>query len=136
MITAPCWTVTSADALLPAPPSFDVMFPVTLCWSPRLVPATFTPNVHDPWGGSVAPDSVMLLVPVEIEPPPHDPIRTRGLSVTIPDGNVSEKLIPVSGTPFGLTMLNIRFVVAPSEIKLSVKVLTNSGGLFTLQLAL
>ena len=56
--------------------------------------------------------------------------------MTIPDGNVSEKPTPVRGTPFGLTMLNIRSVVAPSEIKISVKVFVRRGGLFTLQLAL
>src|SRR5437867_12561876 len=96
MITAPCWTVISAAAWLPAPPSIDVTFPVTLGLSPRVVPATFTPNVHDPRGGSVAPDSVMLFVVGELEPPQHDPIMPSGAVVTLSDGNATENATRVA----------------------------------------
>src|SRR5437762_9609001 len=128
MMTFPSSTLRLAKAWLPSPPCVDVTFPVRLFFTPVAVPATFTLNVHEPRGPSVAPDRLMLSVPVEIEPPPHEPFNTTGLSITRPDGSVSEKPTPDSGTAFGLVIVKLRVVVPNWGITESVNDLVIDGG--------
>src|SRR5437773_9874852 len=136
MMTFPSCTVRLAKASLPSPPCVEVTFPVRLFFTPRVVPATFTLNVHEPRGPSVAPDRPMLSVPVEIEPPPHEPVNTTGLSITRPDGKVSEKPMPVSVMAFGLVIVKLRVVVPPCGITESVNALLIDGGPIAVQVAL
>src|SRR6266516_3341545 len=136
MMTFPSSTLRVAKAWLPSPPAVEVTFPVRLFFTPRVVPATFTLNVHEPRGPSVAPDRLILSVPVEIEPPPHEPLNTTGLSITRPAGSASEKPVPASDTAFVLVMVKLRVVVPNWGIVVAANALLIVGGPVTVQVAL
>ena len=69
-------TVTLAEAVLPVPPSFELIVPVVLLLTPAVVPVTFTAKVHDALPASGAPVKLTLPDPATavIVPPPHDPL--------------------------------------------------------------
>jgi hypothetical protein len=69
-------TVTLAEAVLPVPPSVELIVPVVLLLTPAVVPVTFTAKVHDALPASGAPVKLTLPDPATavIVPPPHDPL--------------------------------------------------------------
>ena len=76
---------------------------------------TFTANVHDALGPSVAPARLRVFVPAGavIVPPSHDPVRLLGVEITRPEGSVSKNVMPGSAKGFGLVIRKLNAVVSP-----------------------
>jgi hypothetical protein len=89
-------TIKLAEAVLPVPPSFEVMADVTLFFVPGAVPVTFTATVHAP-----PPDKLPALKLTVEEPasavttPLQEFVTPLGFATCRPGGSVSEKLTPV-----------------------------------------
>jgi hypothetical protein len=71
LIVAGLSTVTLAEAVFPVPPFVDVTAVVVLLLSPDVVPVTVTKNVQVPPAGIVAPASVIKLLVLTDNVPPH-----------------------------------------------------------------
>ena len=107
-------TVTLAEAPVPAPPCVEPAPPVTLFSTPAAVPVTFTPNVHDAFAASVAPDMITLPDPAlaKIDPLGQDPVIMLGEETCSPAGKVSPNPIPLRAVPvFGLVIVKLSVVV-------------------------
>jgi hypothetical protein len=91
-------TLTLAEAVPPVPPCVDVTFPVVLFWFPAAIPVTFTENVQEVLGASVAPDRLAIFVPcvAVIVPPPQVPVSPFGVEINKPAGSVSLNPTPPS----------------------------------------
>jgi hypothetical protein len=107
-------TVTLAEAPAPPPPSVEPTAPVTLFNVPAAAPVAFTPNVHEAFGASMAPDMITLPDPAvaKIDPPGQDPVIMLGEETCSPAGKVSPNPIPLSAVPvFGLVIVKLSVVV-------------------------
>ena len=105
-----------AEAVPPAPASLEATGPLTLFFTPRLVPVTFTVTVQFAPPASVIPDALMLLEPaVAVRVPTQVPSRPLGVATSRPDGRLSVKPMPVTGViGLGLVSVKLRPVVALS----------------------
>jgi len=115
----------------PAPLSVDVMGPVVLLLTPKVVPVTFTEKVHDPLPGNVPPERLMLLeaTTAVMVPLPQEPLIPLGVATTRPDGSVSEKSTPVSAIKlFGLVIVKVKLVVPLSGMVAAPNALVMVGG--------
>jgi hypothetical protein len=107
-------TVMLAEAPAPVPPSVEPDPPETLFSTPAAVPVTFTPNVHDAFAASVAPDMITLPDPAlaKIDPLGQDPVIMLGEETCSPAGKVSPNPTPVRAVPvFGFVMVKLSVVV-------------------------
>src|ERR1017187_8676531 len=103
-------TVTLAEAVRPVPPSTEVTAPETLFLTPRLVPVTFTPNMHEALPARVAPDRLTALDPAVavIVPAPQLPVCPLGVATTSPAGRLSMTPTPVKPLPtLGLVIVKV-----------------------------
>jgi hypothetical protein len=107
-------TVTLAEAPVPAPPCVEPAPPATLFSTPAAVPVTFTPNVHEAFAASVAPDMITLPDPAlaKMDPLGQDPVIMLGEETCSPAGKVSPNPTPLSAVPvFGLVIVKLSVVV-------------------------
>jgi len=99
---------------------------------------TFTPNVQDPLAGIVPPVSVMLVASAAAKsvPVPQDPMGTGGVLTTRPAGKLSVTAVPVSPVDaFGLAMVKLSVVLAPSAMFAAPNVFVMDGGARTVSVA-
>jgi hypothetical protein len=131
-----CWmvgapTLSVAVAVFPVPPFVEVTGPVVLVLSPSVVPWTVTDTVHDEPTPTVPPDRLTLELPdVAVAVPPHAFVTLGVPSTTTPDGRLSVKATPVSGSTFALGLVIVNVSVAPpfSAIVDGLKTLAIDGG--------
>jgi hypothetical protein len=110
-------TVTLADAVLPAPPSFEVTFPVVLFFTPAVVAVMLTEAVHVPLAALVPPVKLRVVSPALGAKVPHDVLAFGVVATCRPEGNASVKLTPVNVVPaFGLVKVNANVAVPFSGI--------------------
>lgn len=81
-------TVKFADAVLPWPPFTEVTWAVVLVYCPEAVPVTVTLNVQGVPTATVAPESVMALVPAKVCSVPLHTVEVE-LATVRPVGSVS-----------------------------------------------
>lgn len=134
-------TVRSAVAALPAPPSVELTFPVTLCLRPAVVPVTFTVMVQLPNGPS-APFArlTLALAATALILPRQEPLTPFGVATTRPEGRLSVNARPVRVDAFGLFRVRLRLVVPLRAMLDAPKTLPMVGGRtadagFTMRLA-
>jgi hypothetical protein len=106
-------TVRLADAVPPAPPSFELTAPVVLFLVPALVLCTLTVTVQEALAARVP--AVKLTEPdpaVAVAVPPQELLRPLGVATTRPAGRVSVNATPVRPVPaFGFVMVKVSEVV-------------------------
>src|SRR5579885_3278709 len=103
-----------AEAVPPGPDSFAVILPVTLFFTPGVMPVTFTEKVQLALDASVPPLSDTLPDPdtAVIVPPPQLPAKPFGVATINPSGRLSVKATPVRAKLIlGLFTLNVSEVV-------------------------
>jgi hypothetical protein len=115
----------------------DVTGPVVLMKSSGKVALTFTRNVQEVPGGSVAPERLTAFDPetAVMLPPPHDPVRPFGVATTRPVGNVSAKATPVSATVLALATVKLRLVLPFDTMREAPNDFVIEGGTTTATLA-
>ena len=88
-------TLTLAEAVLPEPPSVEVMALVRLfCW-PAAEPETLTVKAQEPEEAMVVGEKLMTLVAcTAVTEPVQEPVSPLGEEMTSPAGRVSEKATP------------------------------------------
>src|SRR5262249_57481374 len=100
----------------PAPPFVDDTAPVVLFLPPAVAPVTVRVKVQLPPPAIVAPLSVIRLLPVTVNVPPHW-LEPALFGVVSPGGKVSVNPTPGNATPeFGLGILKLNLVVPPPPI--------------------
>lgn len=131
-------TVMLADAVVPVPPSLDMIAPVTLFCTPATVPVTFTTNEQAVPDARPAPDRLMLLPPAAavMVPAPHEPVSPLGDATRSPEGNVSVKPTPLIAPVFGLLIVKLKVVLPLSGIVGAPKVSVIVGADTTLKFML
>jgi hypothetical protein len=131
-------TVSVAVLLvLPAPLSFELITPVVFIHTPVVEPVTVTLKLQLllPPVPSVPPVNEIILGAVVLSVPPHVEVGPEVATVT-PAGSVSVKLMPVRFCdPFGLVMVKLSEVVAPSSTLEDPNDLETVGGAATLNIA-
>lgn len=126
-------TVRLAVAVLPWPPFTEVTWAVVLVYCPEAAPVTVTLNVHGVPTATVAPESVIALVPKKVcSVPPHT--VEVALATVSPVGSVSWNATPVSETvlPVGLVMVNCSDEVPFTAIVEGLNAFAIEGGATTL----
>jgi len=119
----------------PAPLSFELIAPVVLFHTPVVDPVTVTLKLQLPPPVSVPPLKLIVLGAVVVSVPPHAAVGPEVATVT-PAGSVSVKLIPVRFcVAFGLLMVNVSEVVAPSSTLEAPNALVIVGGVATVSVA-
>src|SRR5438067_8862335 len=121
-------TVTTAVAVPPVPPSFDVTLPVVFVFRPTVVPVTFTANEHEAPPASVTPERAAAFADRMIVPPPQLPVSPSGVAMSSPLGSVSVTPIPVSVVVLGLVRVKVSVVVCPISSLGTPKLLVIVGG--------
>lgn len=132
-------TSTLAEAVVPAPPSFETTMLVVLFWVPAAMPFTFTEKVQELAALSATPDRLTTLVAcvAVIVPPPQEPLKPLGVEMIRPAGKVSLKPTPVSPTVvFTLLMVKLSEVEPLSGMLDAANELLIVGGATTVMLAL
>lgn len=116
-------TVIEALAVLPAPPSVDVMLPVVLFLTPAVAPVTSTVTKQVPPAESIPEPNVSAVSPgLGANVPPQESLLLGVAATCSPDGSGSLNPIPVSAVEFGFVSVNIRVAVPPRGIVGSVAV--------------
>jgi hypothetical protein len=131
-------TVKAAVLLVvPVPPSFEVIAPVVLSFVPAVAPNTLTDSVQVLVTGSVPPDKLSDGAPATgAKVPPQVLVAPGGDATTTPAGKLSVNPIPVSATfVFGLAMLKVKVLVAPTRIVVGLNALLMVGGVATVRVA-
>ena len=127
-------TSSVAVAVLPVPPSVEVIC-TELFLVPAVVPVTFvTVKKQEPLAASVAPDrlttsvpEVAVIVPL-VDPAVQFPLKPFGVETTRPAGRVSVNATPVRPTvEFGLVYVNVSVVPPLSGIDAAPNALTTVG---------
>jgi hypothetical protein len=119
-------TVIEAEAVLPLPPSVELIFPVVLFFTPNVVPVTTTVKMHVPFAGTVSGNSVTL--PGVIDAKSAHVIEVMGAEAERPGGMLSLNVTLVSGTAFGFVIANLMVVLVPSGIVAAPNDLMKVGG--------
>jgi len=129
-------TVTVAVLLVaPVPPFVDDTAPVVLFLTPAVAPVTVRVKVQLPPPAIVAPLSVIRLLPVTVNVPPHW-LEPALFGVVSPGGKVSVNPTPVNATPeFGLVIVKLRLVVPPTAMFAAPNALLIVGGATTVTVA-
>ncbi|HKV41952.1 MAG TPA: hypothetical protein VJX67_22300 [Blastocatellia bacterium] len=101
-------TVSVADAVFPVPPLADVTAPLTLFFTPTVVPVTSTDTVHVPLAAILPPLNVKVVSPAAGVNVPQ-PGTAAGVEATCtPDGSASVNPTPLSASvEFGLVIVNV-----------------------------
>jgi len=108
--------------VVPVPPSFEVIAPVVLFFTPAVEPVTVTLNVQLALAASEAPVSVIVSGAVVVNVPPQVTVGPDVATVS-PAGSISVNPIPLSpDVVFGLVMVKLSVVVLPSGIAVTVAV--------------
>jgi hypothetical protein len=137
LIVGGATTATLALAVVPFPPSVEVMLVVVLFFAPAVVPVTFAVTMQTAFAVSVTPLNVKLPDPATaVAVPPHVLLNPLGVEITSPAGSVSVKPTPLSALlAFVFEMLNVRVVEPFSGVVAPPKVLVNVGGAITVRFA-
>jgi hypothetical protein len=126
-----------AVAVVPLPPSVEVMLPVVFTLAPSTEEVTFATMLHDPPATSVPPDRLTLPDPTAaVAVPPQVLVNPLGFPTSNPVGKLSVKLTPERPFPaFGLLILNVSVVVPLTGILGAPKLFVNVGGPMTASVA-
>jgi len=129
-------TVTVAVLLVaPVPPFVELTAPVVLFLTPAVVPVTVKLKVQLPPPAIVAPLSVIKLLPVTVNVPPHW-LEPALFGVVSPAGKVSVKPTPVNAVDeFGFVIVKLRLVVPPTAMLAAPNALLIVGGATTVTVA-
>jgi len=130
MVGGPTTVNIAVLLLAPVPPSVEVIAPVVLALTPRIVPVTLIATVQEAPGVSEAPDKLMAPPPELAEGVPEQVLlNPLGLATTTPDGKESEKAMLFSvTTELGLLMLKVRLVLPPTGMSEAPKALLMVAG--------
>lgn len=134
-------TLRLAEAVFPVPPSVELTAPVTLFWTPTVVPVTFTEMVHVPLGAKEALASVTEPEPATAvivgSPQPLLVKPLLELATVKPTGSVSLNPTPLKPLPLlGLVMVKVRLVELPTPMMAAPKALVIKGGAATTRVAI
>lgn len=131
----PAVTARVAEALPPAPPSFDVTAWVVLVKVPVLLVVTFTLKMQAADAARVAPDRETVPLPATavMVPPPQEPVSPLGVAIVRPAGKASVNAMPVSEVDeFGLAIVKRRLVDPPTAMLGAPKDFVSDGGAATM----
>jgi hypothetical protein len=131
-------TARLAEAVLPVPPSVELIAPVVLLLVPAAVPVTLTEKVQEALAANVSPDRLTEPdPPVAVMLPPTQVLVSPGDADTAkPPGRGSLKAIPLSDAlVFGLAMVKLRVVLPFTGMLAAPNDLPMVGGPTTVRLA-
>jgi hypothetical protein len=121
--------------VVPAPLSFELIAPVVFIHTPVVEPVTVTLKLQLVPPVNIPPVKVILFDAALVVSVPPQVVVLESPTVT-PDGSVSVKLIPLRFCdPFGLVIVKLRLVVAPSSTLEEPNALLIVGGAATLNIA-
>src|SRR5690349_12586246 len=115
----------------PVTPSLELTGLVVFFSVPAVTPVTFTLNVHDELGVSLAPDKKIVFVagPVLVVPPPQLPVKPLGTAISRPSGKGSAKLRLVKGVSRSLLkIVKVNEVVPFTGMRDAPKAFVMVGG--------
>jgi hypothetical protein len=132
--------LTVSDTVLlvaPAPPSVDVMALVVLLFEPVVEPVMLTTIVQLP-PAAIVPDARLMLPDpaLAVVVPAQVLLNPFGVATTSPLASVSLKATPLSAVPaFGLVMVKVSVVLAPTRIVPVPNAFVMVGGATTVTVA-
>ena len=105
-------TMVLAEAVLPLPPSMEVMADAVLFFNPAVVPVTITESMQVVLAGSVAPVKLNEPAPPVAVTVVRPQVFTSplGVATTNPAGSVSVNPTPVKATLLVLPMVNVKLL--------------------------
>jgi hypothetical protein len=132
-------TVNVSLPVFPVPPLVEVTLPVVLTLAPAVVAVTAREAVQVPLAAMVPPEKLNEVLPAAGakvgEPQPL--VLAFGVAATCrPAGNESLKVMPVSAVPaFGLAIVKVNVLTAPTAIGFGAKDLAMFGGASTVNVS-
>ena len=129
------WSLTTreAEAVLPFPPSVEVIAVVMLSFVPAVVPVTVTSKPQVLFAASIPPVNVIVPGAVVVNVPPHVAMGPEVATVK-PEVNVSLNPIPLKALfRFELEIVNVRVEAFPVKMEVGEKDLARPGGAITVR---